>query len=448
MSSTTITPVEAEADVDRQRIRLKDPGANGLYFSGIYDASRPGTVRAWPTLSGLLILGLTFLVVLWSRWTLSSSDMPPAPSLADLVRQMQQDAAAKGADEPLPNPIILMIGPPRCRKDSIVADVAKPAHRIRLLDKTLSSWWVDSQIKDVEAVKSRTTGLVWIHVSNLESQLTGPASRTEVFRLIERLIDRRTGIVVTTTIDPVAHFSEVFLEERSATFANSIPEIELNRSSLLLTRMRRCYAPVDGQSPWSSWLQYNPKDWRKTLALETSNHRLLTGIGNDILTAWNAKNEVPMDDLRRAVRSRAEACYQLLWTGCTRSEKLALIQLAQEGLVNPKSRETLDELVAKGLIFSGPAPELFNFTFRDFLRGIVRNDVVQEWERQDGNGLWVISSRLVASVLTVGGLFYLLTQGFAVQSMLPILSGSGLLGVPVVKDLVARLSTAKGGVTG
>ena len=83
--------------------------------------------------------------------------------------------------------------------------------------------------------------------------------------------------------------------------------------------------------------------------------------------------------------------------------------------------------------------------FRDFLQGIERSSVVQEWERTEGTGLWMMAGRLAASVLVVGGVFYLITQGFAVQSVLPIISGSGLLGIPLVKDLVSRVSTPKDG---
>jgi hypothetical protein len=122
-----------------------------------------------------------------------------------------------------------------------------------------------------------------------------------------------------------------------------------------------------------------------------------------------------------------------------------LIQLAQEGVINPKSRDTLNELVAKGMIAPGPAPRLFNLTFRDFLQRIERDDVVQEWERMDGSGLWVVSGRLVASALMVGGLFYLLTQGISVQSLLPIISGSSWLGFPLLRSFFSVLSPKKDG---
>ena len=247
---------------------------------------------------------------------------------------------------------------------------------------------------------------------------------------------------MTSTIDPTAHFSEVFFEERQQVNSKMIPEVELNRLSLVLSRFRRCYVAAEGRSPWRSWYDYVPEQWQDTLELETSNHRLLASVATELKRVWYRRDEVPLDELRHAVRVRAESAYQLLWASCTRSEKLVLIQLAQERLVNPKNRDTLEELVAKGLILPGPAPSIFNLTFRDFLRGIERTNVVQSWERMEGNGLWVVSGRLVASVLMIGGLFYLVTQGVSVQSVLPLISGSSLLGIPVVRS-VANLLAAK-----
>jgi hypothetical protein len=56
-----------------------------------------------------------------------------------------------------------------------------------------------------------------------------------------------------------------------------------------------------------------------------------------------------------------------------------------------------------------------------------------------------VSGRLVASALMVGGLFYLLTQGISVQSLLPIISGSSWLGFPLLRSFFSVLSPKKDG---
>jgi hypothetical protein len=101
-----------------------------------------------------------------------------------------------------------------------------------------------------------------------------------------------------------------------------------------------------------------------------------------------------------------------------------LIQLAQEGLINPGCCDVATRLMAKGLIVDGPVPTIFNYTFRAFLQSIERRHVVHEWERMDGVGVWVVAGRLIGSSLAAGGIFYLLTQNFSVQPVLPIVSGT------------------------
>jgi hypothetical protein len=372
-------------------------------------------------------------------------------SIEDTIRQIQEGG---------PSPAILVIGPARSEKDRLAGEAIEKITkreadvRIRLLDVIITADWVDDQIAAADRKKDPddSTGWLWIQVSNLETQLVDRSSRAEVFRLLEKLLERRVidgvlqrpiGLIATTTIDPTAHFSEVFMEERQEIYANAIPEVELNRTSVVLSRFRRCYVPNEGLNPWYEWYRYDPSRWPDTLKAETSNHRLLSAVQVDLQHAWANRADVPKDELQRAIRVRAEACYQLLWTSCTRSEKLVLIQLAQEGLINPKSSDTVDELIAKGLIWPGAAPMIFNLTFRDFLRGIERADVVQQWEHMEGSGSWVVSGRLVAIALVVGGLFYLVTQGISVQSVLPIISGSGFLGFPLARTIAGIFSPRK-----
>jgi hypothetical protein len=99
---------------------------------------------------------------------------------------------------------------------------------------------------------------------------------------------------------------------------------------------------------------------------------------------------------------------------------------------------------AKGLIVNEPFFAIFNRTFRDFLIDIERNEVIPQWERTEGRGLWVTAGRLIGSSVVAGGIFYLLTQDVSVQSLIPVVSGTGLFGTPIVRSFLARFS-AKGG---
>ena len=228
-------------------------------------------------------------------------------------------------------------------------------------------------------------------------------------------------LVVTTTIDPIAHFEELFEEERRGIHETPVPEVELSHLSLLLTRFRRCYVPIYSKAQdVDPWWNYDERRWPQVLEWETRWPPLLAA-REELLAAFVGEDKVGLRELAAAVSMRAYAYYQLLWTSCTRHEKLVLVQLAQEGFVTSHSADAVAALMAKGLIARRPGPAIFNDSFRHFLRRIERNDVVREWERHHGQGLWVIAGRVVASSVAAGGLFFLLTQGYSVQGLLPVL---------------------------
>jgi hypothetical protein len=422
------------------------------------DAVEPaGNVSSITLALGFTILSGFLAAAYWARNKLLPPGAMAAPNLADALEKVSKSG----------NEIVLLVGPPRSRKDdAVVRAVRKLAHEepvehIPLLDKVVDDGFIQQTLGRVDAaVKARVApegyqGPVWIHVSNLEAQLVDETTRTQVLRLLEKLLDVRgdqpaRALVVTSSIDPIAHFRELFLAERQGIYRDAVPEVSLGRSTLLLSRFRRCYAPIGpskkrthgSRTLWARWWSYEPHEWRKTLAIELDGYRPFVQIRDELRTAWNSKapDGVPFDDLVRAVRVRTAASYELLWASCTRSEKLVLIQLAQEGFVPSQSWDVVAPLVAKGLVVQEPVLAIFNHTFRDFLLGIERRAVVQAWEQMEGSGLWVVAGRLIGSSLVAGGLFYLTTQDFSVQSLLPIVSGTGLFGLPLVRTFVSRLS--------
>jgi hypothetical protein len=199
--------------------------------------------------------------------------------------------------------------------------------------------------------------------------------------------------------------------------------------------------PPDKRDVWGNWLQYDPAKWSETLEREVACYPPLKPIEQELKAAWPKGSPVSKESLELAIRAKAEASYALLWASCTRNEKLVLIQLAQEGFVNPKCREIVSLLAAKGLITLRPAAMVVNYTFRSYLWQIERDQVIREWERMEGSGLWQVAGRLIAFVMLIGGVFFLLTQDFPLQPLLlPLVSGSGILGAPLFRSLMAHIN--------
>src|SRR5262249_29706090 len=126
---------------------------------------------------------------------------------------------------------------------------------------------------------------------NFESQLVTVNTRKFVLKLLEKLLDRggtpaNRMLIVTTSVDPIANFQEVFDDERQGTYTNVVPEVELSQTSLLLSRFRRCYRPalceVSSRQRWNNWLNYEPADWEDTITLEANKYEPLSEIANEI----------------------------------------------------------------------------------------------------------------------------------------------------------------------
>ena len=283
-------------------------------------------------------------------------------------------------------------------------------------------------------------------MSNLETQLINSERRTAVVELLEKLLERPDGepsrvVVVTTSIDPIAHFHEIFTKEREGIYDDGIPEVQLSRSSLLLSRFRRCYLPINAAGGVDPWWQYDPAAWKSTVEWEAAGYPPLVEVANGITRTLSDGIEpcqrVSRAELSRAFGSQALASYDLLWASCTRCEKIVLIQLAQEGFITTQNCEVVWGLIHKGLIVERPGPTIFNNSFRLFLRHIESDEVVEQWEQEDGNGLWVVAGRLIGSRLIAGGCSISPPRIFRRQ-LLPVMSGTGVFGAPVVRALLAR----------
>ena len=404
-------------------------------------------------LIGVFSLAAALFGVYWARHKLLAHGAP-APSL---------DHAVQGVGDAR-DAVVLLIGPPMSYKDKALRDALErigrpPVDRVRLLHTKLSSDVVDMLLARVDravqrCVQAGKEAPFWVHVSNLETQLVDPDCRRLVFELLQRLgeapPDQRRVVAVTSSVDPIAHFEEIFREERARIYTDPVPEVALSRSALILSRVRRCYMPISPaeqretrcRQAWDRWWGFKPTEWEKTLDAELNGIKSLEPVHRELKTLWRGRTEVPFEEIVRTIRLSAAAFYHLLWTTCTRSEKLVLIQLAQEGFVVEQSWDVVAPLIAKGIIVQRPIPALFNRTFRDFLLDIERDDVIQEWERGDGRGLWLVSGRLIGSTFVAGLIFFLLTQDVSVQSLLPVVSGTGVFSVPIVRTLIARFSKA------
>jgi hypothetical protein len=144
------------------------------------------------------------------------------------------------------------------------------------------------------------------------------------------------------------------------------------------------------------------------------------------------------DDVRFEFGVAAESYYRALFAACSMDQKLALYQLAETGVVNPRNHAVLAQLLRNGLVLRDPTFSIMNETFRRFITREMSHESAAEWEHEGVLLPWgsVSAIMLTFALLPLG--LMLLTQQELLGSwagMLPTLT-------PVVMPSVVKLISA------
>jgi hypothetical protein len=124
--------------------------------------------------------------------------------------------------------------------------------------------------------------------------------------------------------------------------------------------------------------------------------------------------------------------HRILWSTCTKRERIALYQLANEGWANCKNRSALQHLVKRGLIAIGPEFRIQEEAFAEFIRQWVSSEDQREWARQDEISTWegLKAAFFVSAGLSIGAVALIYGQ----QAIGYIVAGVSAI-TPVVKSL-------------
>jgi hypothetical protein len=116
--------------------------------------------------------------------------------------------------------------------------------------------------------------------------------------------------------------------------------------------------------------------------------------------------------------------YRSLWDLCTEGERLLLIQLAEEGVVNPKRFDLLRQLHHRGLVLVEPRFQLMNRSFTAFVKNVENRERVIEMEYTPAALGWKRFSTPLYTLAAVVIAILLYTQQDLVAQMLGIATGA------------------------
>jgi hypothetical protein len=297
-----------------------------------------------------------------------------------------------------------------------------------------------------ELAKIDGTDASHIAIANIDLRIYDPQLAEQKLTFIEQVMIRQNRPVILTTRRSTRDIVEATpkLREKWEALFVSFIVAEAGTPGATVT----AHPPHVSESRWTrfrSWLRQLPgaveapnrqriwEELRKELGevpltrtqrqLRRLN-RLLTSEGNgdsvlfricanirrELEPAAGSADFPSTDDVIEQIGRRAAAHYRRIWLGCSADERLVLAHIAEDGLVNAKSRAIIRNLIAKGLVRRCPDLRLMTASFERFvLSGPQRAEcVVYESQRQAS--AWDKFQWPFATIMAAGVLFFVATQ--------------------------------------
>ena len=145
---------------------------------------------------------------------------------------------------------------------------------------------------------------------------------------------------------------------------------------------------------------------------------------------------------------RADSYYRVLWSTCTKGERLALFQLAQDGWANPKNERALQQLQRRRIIQRDSGFRIMNESFRRFVLTAQAPDEVAKWDAEQDHSTWSAVKLALSTALMMFGAWLLYAQQDVFQLSIGYLAALGTASsavINLVRNLTGSGAAAKSG---
>lgn len=139
-------------------------------------------------------------------------------------------------------------------------------------------------------------------------------------------------------------------------------------------------------------------------------------IGAQLARDLRVENIHSEETVASEVLERADGYYQLVWKECTDDQRFVLVQLAEDGLLNPTNGRAIRQLVREGLISTNPQFRLMNESFRRFVLSAAPPSLRQQWLLASRRTGWGRVHGVFLTTMILLGAFLLTTQNALWQS--------------------------------
>ncbi|MBM3744376.1 MAG: hypothetical protein FJW34_01090, partial [Acidobacteria bacterium] len=292
---------------------------------------------------------------------------------------------------------LLVLGEP-CSGKSAQLSKRSNIHTVNLAAVAVAARWEEAL---TEARESRAEVVALDH---FEYQIEGAECSRRKLHLLEQLryADKRT-VVILSTVDPLYYFtsggagdapSETGRTSGSEREGAPLSLPEVDRWAGVLSSFEKLHYAEHRDGDFERAMdEFSAKvapdgEPRRVLERECSGTSRLRAIGREFAESVPEGASYTEEQIVGEILHRAEAYYRAVWATCSQNEKLLLIQLAQDGLANVKSRAARDQLRWKGLIRLRPRIRVMNESFRRFVLSAQHPEEVSQWEKEGAAAGW------------------------------------------------------------
>ncbi len=289
-------------------------------------------------------------------------------------------------------------------------------------------------------------------VDHFEFDLDNPDTSLCKLQLLEQLrYVAKKHVIVHSTVDPMFYLASA---DAGATTANGTsrksPIQYLDRWADVFNGFEKVQLRDDSEKGFLQALAGRNNDGSAELVEmirgECRHTPQLRRIGLGMLLMDHEDAHLSKRQFVDVLLDRADSYYRVLWSTCTKEERLVLYQLAMDGWVNPKNYRAIQQLQRRGIIHRGSGFRLMNDSLRRFVQNAERPEEVAKWEEEEGNSGWSAVKLALGTGLMMCGAWLIYAQQDIFQLGIGYLTALGTASSAVV-GLTRNLKGKGGGAS-
>jgi hypothetical protein len=284
-------------------------------------------------------------------------------------------------------------------------------------------------------------------VDNFEFDMDNPATCLKKLELLEDLVYlRNKRVIVLSAVDPMFYL-EASSPEIVTLPGGEPPAQILDRWASVLSSFVKWTMKNDIEAYLASIARKRTPCPRELVALineECKYTAWLRKLGFSILDGRCKQATVSKGEVVEDLLDRADAYYHVLWSTCTKDERLVLFQLARDGWANPKNERAIQQLERRSLVRRSPGLRIMNESFCRFVRTAQLPGEVEKWQEDEQHSTWSALKLGLTTASLMAGAWLLYTQRDVFQMGVGYVAAMGTASAAVL-SLVRSITRPKAG---